>query len=69
MVKAKVDLVHTAMGHYRHPLFEKLSKEVDLMVYYCSVNCRSRRWDLWPRNTTININSFQEYTLKSQMLT
>lgn len=50
MSKVKVGLVHATIGPYRHPLFEKLSNEVDLIVYYCSANCGSRKWDLWPRN-------------------
>jgi len=46
----KVTIVHNTIAPYRHPLFEQLSKTVDLMVYYCSIRHSSRKWDLWPRN-------------------
>lgn len=50
VTKAKVGIVHATIGPYRHPLFEKLSKEANLIVYYCSVDYESRKWDLWPRD-------------------
>jgi glycosyltransferase involved in cell wall biosynthesis len=49
MNNVKVILIHNTIAPYRHPLFEGLSKSVDLMVYYCSVKYSSREWDLWPR--------------------
>jgi len=42
--------VHNTIAPYRHPLFEKLSKIVDLIVYYCTVKHSYRKWDLWPRS-------------------
>jgi len=50
MKNVKVILIHNTIAPYRHPLFEELSKKVDLMVYYCSVKHSFRKWDLWPRN-------------------
>ena len=49
MSKIIVSVIHSTIGPYRHPLFESLSKELDLKVYYCSVNYELRKWDLWPR--------------------
>lgn len=46
----KVSIVHDTIAPYRHLLFEKLSKNVDLIVYYCSLRHSHRKWDLWPRN-------------------
>jgi len=42
--------VHNTIAPYRHPLFEKLSQNLDLIVYYCSVKHGLRAWALWPRN-------------------
>ncbi|MEM3709050.1 MAG: glycosyltransferase family 4 protein [Nitrososphaerales archaeon] len=42
--------MHNTIAPYRHPLFEELSKTVDLLVYQCSVKEATRKWDLWPRN-------------------
>jgi glycosyltransferase involved in cell wall biosynthesis len=50
MFHIDVAVVHNTIAPYRHPLFEKLSKTVTLVVYYCSAKSRSREWDLWPRN-------------------
>ena len=50
MLCIKVTIVHNVIAPYMHPLFEKLSKIVNLMVYYCSMKCGSRKWDLWPRD-------------------
>ena len=49
MRKIKVALIHNTIAPYRHPLFERLSRNVDLKVYYCSVKHSSHKWDLWPR--------------------
>jgi hypothetical protein len=49
MNNVKVILIHNTVAPYRHPLFEELSKKVDLMVYYCSVKHSLCEWDLWPR--------------------
>jgi glycosyltransferase involved in cell wall biosynthesis len=45
----KVAIVHTKVAPYRHPLFEELSRKVDLMVYYCSIKENWREWNSWPR--------------------
>jgi len=46
----KVALIHGGeMAPYIHPIFEELSRKVDLIVYYCLVNSNVHRWDLWPR--------------------
>jgi len=50
MHRVKLAIVHNTIAPYRHPLFEALSQDLDLMVYYCSVRHSSREWDLWPRN-------------------
>ncbi len=50
MRKCKVAIIHNTIAPYRHPLFEELSKDVDLVVYYCTIKDGSRNWDLWPRN-------------------
>lgn len=42
--------MHNTIAPYRHPLFEKLSQNLDLIVYYCSVKHGLRHWALWPRN-------------------
>ena len=47
--RLKVAIVHNTVAPYRHPLFEGLSKKVDLMVYYCSIKESLREWDLRPR--------------------
>jgi glycosyltransferase involved in cell wall biosynthesis len=49
MNNVKVILIHNTIAPYRHPLFEELSKKVNLMVYYCSKKENLRKWDLWPR--------------------
>jgi len=49
-LKYKVAIVHNTIAPYRHPLFEKLSQNLDLIVYYCSVKHGLRHWALWPRN-------------------
>jgi len=49
MNNVKVILIHNTIAPYRHPLFEELSKKVNLMVYYCSIKENFREWDLWPR--------------------
>jgi len=49
MRREKLAIVHNTIAPYRHPLFESLSQDLDLMVYYCSVKHSSRKWDLWPR--------------------
>jgi glycosyltransferase involved in cell wall biosynthesis len=49
MKNVKVILIHNTIAPYRHPLFEELSKKVNLMVYYCSIKENLREWDLWPR--------------------
>ena len=46
----KVIIIHNTVAPYRHPLFEVLSKYVELTVYYCSLKHGSRMWDLFPRN-------------------
>jgi len=50
MHRLKLAIVHNTIAPYRHPLFESLSQDLDLVVYYCSVKHSSRKWDLWPRN-------------------
>jgi glycosyltransferase involved in cell wall biosynthesis len=50
MQSVKLAIVHNTITPYRHPLFETLSQDLDLIVYYCSVKHSSRKWDLWPRN-------------------
>jgi len=49
MNNVKVIIIHNTIAPYRHPLFEELSKKVNLMVYYCSIKENLREWDLWPR--------------------
>jgi len=49
MNNVKVILIHNVIAPYRHPLFEELSKKVNLMVYYCSIKENLRKWELWPR--------------------
>ena len=49
-MKYGVALVHNTIAPYRHPLFEKLSRYLDLRVYYCSLGHSSRKWELWPRH-------------------
>ncbi len=49
-LKWKVAIVHNTIAPYRHPLFEKLSQNLDLIIYYCSVKHGLRNWTLWPRN-------------------
>ena len=49
-MKCRVAIVHNTVAPYRHPLFEKLSQNLDLTVYYCSVKYSLRKWDSWPRN-------------------
>lgn len=46
----KIAIIHNTIAPYRHPLFESLSKDFDLIVYYCSVRATLHKWDLWPRN-------------------
>jgi len=45
----RIVILHNTIAPYRHPLFEGLSKSVNLLVYYCSVKHSSREWYLWPR--------------------
>jgi glycosyltransferase involved in cell wall biosynthesis len=50
MSSLRVALIHGGeIAPYIHPIFEELSKKVDLMVYYGLVNSNVRKWDLWPR--------------------
>ena|SRR4030067_3869850 len=50
MYRLRLAIVHNTIAPYRHPLFEKLSRDWDLMVYYCSTKNARREWDLWPRS-------------------
>jgi glycosyltransferase involved in cell wall biosynthesis len=50
MYRLRTAIIHNTISPYRHPLFEELSKSLDLVVYYCSVMHSSRKWDLWPRD-------------------
>lgn len=50
MQHLKLAIVHNTITPYRHPLFERLSENLDLIVYYCSFKHSFRKWDLWPRN-------------------
>jgi glycosyltransferase involved in cell wall biosynthesis len=54
MSKVRVAIIHNTIAPYRHPLFEELSKKVELTVYYCAIKHTSRAWDLWPRNYNYN---------------
>lgn len=49
-MKCSLAIVHNTIAPYRHPLFEKLSRYLDLRVYYCSLGHSSRKWELWPRH-------------------
>jgi glycosyltransferase involved in cell wall biosynthesis len=50
MSSLRVALIHGGeIAPYIHPIFEELSKKVDLIVYYSLVNSNVRKWDLWPR--------------------
>jgi glycosyltransferase involved in cell wall biosynthesis len=48
-VRGRIAIIHNAIAPYRHPLFEELSKTVDLMVYFCSKWVHPCKWDLWPK--------------------
>jgi len=48
MNKLKIVLLHNTVAPYRHPLFEKLARKVDLTVLYCSDKPRNRKWESWP---------------------
>ena len=50
MHRLKLAIIHNTIAPYRHPLFEALSQQIDLIIYYCSANLSSRNWDLWPRD-------------------
>jgi len=65
MKNVKVILIHNTIAPYRHPLFEELSKKVDLMVYYCSVKHSFRKWDLWPRNYDYKYKLLPGITIKT----
>jgi glycosyltransferase involved in cell wall biosynthesis len=50
MNSIRVALIHGGeIAPYIHPIFEELSKKMDLIVYYCLVNSNIHKWDLWPR--------------------
>lgn len=44
--KLKVLLLHGEMSPYRLPLFESLSEDVDLEVYYCKKRSSRRKWSI-----------------------
>ena len=45
-MKPKVFLLHSGASPYRLPLFESLSKEVNLEVFYCNYRAVRRRWSI-----------------------
>ena len=45
----RVILLHNTMAPYVHALFESLSENVDLSVYFCSKKPIGRNWDVLPR--------------------
>ena len=50
----KVFILYYTMAPYRHPLFEELSKDLDLTVYYLSKKHNLREWEIWPRSYSYN---------------
>ena len=59
MVKPKVFLLHSEISPYRLPLFEELSKKVDLQVCFCQSKSKKRLWD-----SSTNGYSFKRNVLK-----
>ncbi len=58
--KPKVLFLHSELSPYRLPLFEELSKKVDLFVYFCTTKSRKRLW-----NTSTEKYSFKRKILNS----
>ncbi len=52
----KVFLLHGEESPYRIPLFESISKDVDLTVYHCMGKSRRRKWSI-PRNDRLVKNN------------
>src|SRR6056297_3102534 len=50
MNKPKVLLVHNEASPYRLPLFEELSREIDLTVYFCREKSSHREWNTSPED-------------------
>jgi glycosyltransferase involved in cell wall biosynthesis len=67
MHHVKLAIVHSTIAPYRHPLFEMLSQDLDLIVYYCSVKHSSRKWDLWPRNYDYKYKILPRIPLKTSI--
>ncbi len=58
--KPKVFLLHSEISPYRLPLFEELSKNVNLHVYFCKAKSKKRLWDVSVRG-----HAFKNTILKS----
>ena len=63
----KVAFVHNTIAPYRHPLFERLSEALDLIVYYCSEKADSRKWELWPRNYDYKYRLLPRISIKTPL--
>jgi glycosyltransferase involved in cell wall biosynthesis len=67
MNRIKLAIVRNAMAPYVHPLFEMLSHDLDLMVYYYSGESSRRKWDLWPRNYNYRYKILPGIPLKTSL--
>ncbi|MEM3504284.1 MAG: glycosyltransferase family 4 protein [Nitrososphaeria archaeon] len=65
MFNIKVAILHNTVAPYRHPLFEQLSKNVDLIVYQCSERESTRKWELWPRNYSYKFKVLSRIFIKT----
>jgi len=59
-IKAKVFHLHPEITPYRLPLFEELSKKVDLYVFFCKTKSKERLW-----NASAGGYSFRHEVLRS----
>ena len=50
--KPKIMILHNLVTPYRLPIFEKLSKKYDLVVYFCKAKTEDRIWNISLKNYT-----------------
>jgi glycosyltransferase involved in cell wall biosynthesis len=62
-IKPKIALITNSPSPYRIPLFEKLSKLVDLTVYFTNLREKDRNWDV-KYDYKFNYKVLKDYTLR-----
>lgn len=61
--KLKVLLLHNIISPYRQPLFEEISKQVDLQVYFGRATDKTRKWSTNLKNYTFKYKILPSFIL------